>query len=107
MNDPTFVEAAKKLAERMRLEAENSPEARIARGFRLVTSRAPSKSEIKLLARLYQQQRLKFSKEPKKASALLRVGDSGVDPTLPIADLAAFTVVANVIFNLDEAITIR
>ena len=105
MNDPTYVEAARWLAQRMLTEAGADPKQRIAFAFRLVTARAPTSQELKILRDLAEMQAAEYRTQPKAADQLLHVGDSSADPKLNAAELAAWTVVASEILHLDEVIT--
>ncbi|MDA1272908.1 MAG: PSD1 and planctomycete cytochrome C domain-containing protein [Verrucomicrobia bacterium] len=105
MNDPTYVEAARKLANRMMTDGGSSPEDRIRFAFRLATSRFPSQLEIDLLKNLYQQQFKRFQEHPEAAEQYLSVGESSRNPSLDPASHAAWTSVASMILNLDETIT--
>src|SRR5262249_10385541 len=104
MNDPTYVEASRKLAERL-LTAAKSTEERIALGFRLATARPPSVKETAVLRKVYEKQLDVYERDEQAALKLLAVGESRRDEQLRPAELAAWTVVASVILNLDEAIT--
>ena len=104
MNDPTYVEASRKLAERVVREVAGGARQRIIRGFRMATGRAPMRQELKPLAELYARQRERFESSPKLADALLGVGESVPDASLDQTEVAALTVVANVLLNLDETI---
>jgi hypothetical protein len=105
MNDPTYVEASRKLAERMMTEASVSPEERIAFAFRLATARLPKPAEAAVLTRIFQQQLAVFQKDAAAAQKLLSVGESKRNEKLDAAELAAWTTIASVILNLDETIT--
>jgi len=104
MNDPTYVEASRKLAERLMKEAATRDD-RIVLAFRLATARPPSLDELSLLRRLFDQQLAVYRANPQAASKLLVVGESPPDEKLDAAELAAWTMVANVILNLDETVT--
>jgi hypothetical protein len=105
MNDVIFVEASRKLAERAMLESGESPEARLRHLFQLVISREPNANELDILLESWKAHRVRFAGNPKAAEELLSTGESSRDLELdPIAH-AAFTVVANLIMNLDEAVT--
>lgn len=106
LNDPTYIEAARKLAEQM-LRGGTSPETRLQFGFRRATSRLPSELESRLLLKTYAEARARFQSDPAAAKELLKVGNSPVDQEWHPSDLAAWTVVASTIFNLDETITKR
>ncbi|HUG20333.1 MAG TPA: PSD1 and planctomycete cytochrome C domain-containing protein, partial [Planctomycetaceae bacterium] len=75
MNNITFVEAARFLAERMLTEADPSLDARLTRGFRLVTSRNPDPSELEILRAAYDQYRSRFAEDSASAGQLLSVGE--------------------------------
>jgi hypothetical protein len=104
LNDPTYVEAARKLAERMMTEAGPEPTDRITLAFRLATARTPRGAELAVLQRLHDRQLATYRKDPKAALKLLSVGESNRDETLDPADLAAWTMVASTILNLDETV---
>jgi len=100
-----YVEAARKLAERAWREAGPHDADRAAHAFRLATSRRPTDGELAVLLGVFEAQRAEFARDPQAAEKLLAVGESGRDPALPQTDLAAFTMVANLILNLDETVT--
>ena len=105
MNDPTYVEAARKLAERMMTEGGAAPAERVAFAFRLATARMPSENETKSLVTLFEKQRARFASTPEQATALLSIGESPRNEKLDAAELAAWTSVASTILNLDETVT--
>jgi len=105
MNDPTYVEAARALAQRTLLEAGADPAKRIQFAFRQATGRKPSTEEVQLLNSLAQKQVALYRRDKKSASELVRVGESPSNPKLNPSELAAWTVVASSILNLDETIT--
>ena len=105
MNNKTFVEAARFLAERMMQAKGQRPRQRVAEAFRRVTSRAPRKAELDLLMKDFSFYLKDFRKKPNAAKRLLSVGEKLRNPRLPAAQLAAYALVANTILNLDEAIT--
>ena len=105
LNDPTFVEAARMLAQRMLLEGGPDPAKRIQYGFRLVTGRAPASKELAILRELAKQQTTEYDRNPQTAAKLLTVGEAPADPKLDKVVLAAWTTVASAMLNLDEAIT--
>jgi hypothetical protein len=104
MNDPTFVESARKLAERMMTEAQGDKQ-RVALAYRLATARLPRAAETEELLKLYRAQLTSYRQNPAAATKLLQVGESGFDPNLDPAELAAWAMVASAILNLDETIT--
>jgi hypothetical protein len=105
LNDPTYVEASRKLAERMLKEGGSSNVERVDFAFRLATARHPKAAEIAVLERIFARQREAFAKDNAAALKLLQVGESPRDERLPIPELAAWTMVASVILNLDESVT--
>jgi hypothetical protein len=105
LNDPTFVEAARHLAERMVATGQGDLAATVAHGFELVTARPPTEQESAILLAEYEKQRASFAGDVGAAEKLLAVGESPRDPSLDPVTQAAWTNVALVILNLDEAIT--
>jgi len=105
LNDPTYVEASRALAQRTLLDVPKDANARIAYAFRLATARKPSKQEIKVLRTLLDGRLKAYRLDRPGAMKLLSVGESALNPKLEIAELAAYTTVASVIFNLDETIS--
>jgi hypothetical protein len=101
LNDPVYVEAAQALAKRMIKEGGQDPTARATRGFRIVLARMPQPAEIQRLAALYQSEAEHYRNDTKAAEAF--IGGSQKDFDTP--ELAAWTVVANVLLNLDEAMS--
>jgi len=105
MNDPTYVEASRKLAEKMMNGAGGDADAKIAYAFRLATARAPDSQESEVLKNIHDAQLAVYRADPAAAESLLKVGESPRDEKLDPSDLAAWTAVASVILNLDETIT--
>jgi hypothetical protein len=107
LNDPQFVEAARKLAEGVLVRFPADADARHRTAFRALLGRAPDAVEMRILARLFDGQRALFGGQPDEARKLLAVGESRADPALPPADLAAATMVASAIMNFDEFVMVR
>lgn len=105
LNDTQYVEAARQLAQRMMSEGGSNERDRIAYGLREAIARHPDSGEVDVLLRVYRQQLAEFEKNEQAALDLLQVGDSPVDESLDKKQLAAWTMVANLILNLDETIT--
>ncbi len=103
LNDPQYMEASRKLAERMIREGGDTPENQVIFGFRAVTSRMPKPEEMEILLTLYQEELSRFSYEDTPANELMQIGDSDYDTKLNKEQLAALAVVANTLLNLDEA----
>jgi hypothetical protein len=105
MNEVTFVEAARRLGERMLKEGGDTPESRINFAFRLVASRSPRPQEFAVLSAGLDDFRARYLADQKAALAFVSVGEAPRDESLPVGELAACTAVANLILNLDEVIT--
>lgn len=101
LNDATYVEAARVLAQRVMPEA--NPSKRIEKAFILALARPPQADEARIIADLAKQKLADYRKSPDEAKKLIAVGESKAagDP----AELAAWTMAMSVILNLDEAIT--
>ena len=104
LNDTTFVEAARLLAERA-IKAHDESAGRIDFVFRAVLSRGPTSAEADLLAAFAARQQDRYASDPAAAKSLLQVGEAASDQSLAAAELAAWTNVALTVLNLDEAIT--
>lgn len=105
MNDATYVEAARFLAQRMMLEGGDTVDSRITLGFRLLLARQPQPQELAVLRAAVERAQKDFQADTEAAKALLAVGEAGLDANLDVADLAAFTTACSTLLNLDEAIT--
>ncbi|MGH9841258.1 MAG: DUF1553 domain-containing protein, partial [Blastocatellia bacterium] len=105
MNDVTYVEAARLLAERALLAGGNDPRQRLAWAFRAATSRLPDEAEQQTLLENLNAQLAYFQGHPREAEKLLRIGEKRNNPKLNLAELAAYATTASLILNLDEVIT--
>ncbi len=105
LNDPTYVEAARFLAQRMMLEGGATMESRITHGFRLITARLPRPAEMTILQAALERSLREFQTDPNGAASLLKVGEATTDAALNVAELAAYTAVASTLLNLDETVT--
>jgi hypothetical protein len=105
MNDPVFVEAARALAQRVLSEAPTDPQKRLLLEFRHTLGRIPRSDEIALLQKTYEQQLANFEADPKGAEEFLKIGELKRPEKADTVELAALASVANVLLNLDEAIT--
>ena len=103
MNDVTFVEAARKLAERVIRDA--TAQDRLDLAFRLVLARAPEPSERARLIPAVAFYKDHFSSKPEAAARLTSVGDSKPDANIVQPELAAWTAICSALLNLDEAVT--
>lgn len=101
LNDPQYVKAAGALARRMVKEGGNTEMTRINHAFRLATARTLEPNELAVLVAAYQREVQRFEKDPAAAAEILESsGNEGSDPTL-----AALTMIASTILNLNETIT--
>ena len=105
MNDPTYVEASRALAQRTLLEGGRDEKQRVEYAFRLATARKPTGKEAGVLRHLLKARLSEFQKDRGSAMKLLGVGESARDTRLDPSELAAWTTVASAILNLDETIT--
>ncbi len=103
MNDPAYVEAARHLSARM-LQHAPKPEERLSFGFRLVTARQPQAGEKSVLQGTLTKYLAKYQADPEAARKLISVGESPVDEKLNPSELAAYTMVASLLLNLDETL---
>jgi hypothetical protein len=109
LNDPAFVQPAAALARRILAESRGTAEDRATYGFRLVLARRPRRAELDHLVALYAENLALYRRDAAAAATLAALGPAtsatafggGGDQ----ADLAAWTVVANVLLNLDETVT--
>ena len=105
LNDVTYLEAARALAERAIKTGGATPAERITTIYRLTISRRPSDAELAVLTARLEQLRAAYSQNKEAAAKLIKVGESQVDTSLDASELAAYTGVANVVLNLDETLT--
>ncbi|HXH62463.1 MAG TPA: DUF1553 domain-containing protein, partial [Fimbriimonadaceae bacterium] len=105
MNDETYVEAARVLAQRMMREGGNTMEGRLQRGFELVLQRPATAQELKILEDGIARRTERYRNDRTAAWDLVSTGESRVDIGLDIPELAAYTMTASTLLNLDETIT--
>lgn len=105
LNDVVYVEAARKLAERMIVEGGATAGDRLTFAFRLCTGRPPTQKELEVLRAGLEKHLARFREKPSAAVKLVSEGESpraaGIDPV----ELAAHAVMASVLLNLDEAVS--
>jgi len=104
MNDVQHVEAARALAGRA-LSASADDAARIGWLFETVLARDPEPDEERLVAESLVAHRERYRADPAAAEKLIRIGDSAPPAHVEPAELAAWTLVANTLLNLDETLT--
>ena len=105
MNDPTYVEAARALAQQVLRQAERDAASQITQVFRLLISRRPTDQELRILTDAYDFYASRYADRPAAAAQFLSVGDSISGPEFPPGKLAALAAVAGAIINTDEFIT--
>ncbi|MBM4003567.1 MAG: DUF1553 domain-containing protein [Planctomycetes bacterium] len=115
LNDPVYIEAAQALARRIASHAPSEPEAagngpdsdtltaaRVVFGFRTCLARRPSDSECARLVQLYHESRARFAQSPERAMKMATDPLGPLPAGIAAEELAAWTVVSNVLLNLDE-----
>jgi hypothetical protein len=104
LNDQQYVEASRHLAQRALREGGETPWEKAGLMFTVATCRPPDAKEMAVLLDAYDGHLAEFRKAPESASQLIHVGDTEPDSSLDPVELAAWTMVGNVILNLDEVI---
>ncbi|MEY2599982.1 MAG: hypothetical protein RLZZ142_2241, partial [Verrucomicrobiota bacterium] len=105
MNDVQCMEAARALGERVLTEAGARLEERIDFLFRAVLARSPRSQEVELVSETYRRHVRFYRQSPELAHRLISVGESPFRSELPLPELAAWTLVSNLVLNMDEALT--
>jgi hypothetical protein len=104
LNEVAFVEAARNLAQQMlKIKAADDAE-RLRWGWRQLTARYPSKYELTVLQKMLAASRKQYKTDIESAEKLIAFGESVASTEFRSEELAAFTIVANLILNLDEVI---
>ena len=101
LNDPVYVEAAQALGRRMAMR-DGSIERGATYGFRLCLARNPEDEELQQLVELFDQSHQQLSKDPEKARQLATIPLGPVPEGADTVELASWTVVGNILLNLDE-----
>lgn len=105
MNDVQHVEAARHFAGRIVREGGATPQQRIDWAWQCVTARSPEGDERDVVLSALDDFQKRYRKDAAAAKKLIAYGDSPAEPDIDPATLAAYTMVANLLFNLDEAVT--
>jgi hypothetical protein len=105
MNDIQHFEAARAFAQRMMKEGGAQISDRLDFGFRMATGRHPSKQELAILSDSYFKQLVRYERDVEAAKKAISYGESKPDAALNASELAAYTMVANMVLNLDEVVT--
>jgi hypothetical protein len=105
MNDVAFLEASRKLAERMMLEGGAAPDQRLNYGFALLLARPPRPQERQILLQALKDAEFTYKDDPKSAEQFLSHGESPRRSELDVRDMAAYTTLASLMLNMDATIT--
>tara|TARA_B110000495_G_C22654479_1_gene387826 strand:- start:4 stop:327 length:324 start_codon:yes stop_codon:yes gene_type:complete len=105
MNDVQFVEAARRFAEQVMTHGGDQVEQRIVYLYRSVLARNPKPNERQLVIQLYNQHLKEFQAQPEAAKLLSSTGESVRNESLDQTELAAWTMIVHLIFNLSETVT--
>jgi len=103
-NDPQYVEAARALAQRVLAGGCETDEQRAALLFQLATGRTPNVAEVQDLTQACAEELAHYSTNEDAARDLLKVGSIPAPADLNASQLAAWTITANLVLNLDEVI---
>ena len=104
LNDPTWVEAARNLAQQT-MKTAPDVDARVRLAARKVLCRNPTERDVLVLTNAYGKQRQFYAGHPEEAVAFLKIGASPRDETVDAIDHAALTAVCLALFNLDESLS--
>ena len=104
LNDPQYVEAARHLAELAICTGGETPEARAKFLFERASGRPPNSADLKDLVRAFRNQLAHYKDNAEDAGKLIAIGENEPDPKLNPPELAAWTMVANLVLNLDEVV---
>jgi hypothetical protein len=104
MNDPTYVESARFLAQHTIDEGGATEADRVDYCFRRATARPPTAEESAILRGYLEKELDRYRADPASAAKLLSVGAAPADAKINASELAAYTMLASVVQNLDEVI---
>jgi hypothetical protein len=105
LNDIQHVEAARQFAARIIGEGGEEPKARIRWAWMVVTSRHPTAAELAVVTDVLAAYQTRYENDPQAAEQLITYGESKPDEKLDPSELASYTLLANLILNLDESVT--
>lgn len=105
LNDTQHFEAARGFAERIVADGGTTPESRITYAYRTTLSRDPKPDELAIVKQAFDQYVARYREKPEEAKKAIGVGESKPKGTSEPAELAAWTLIANLILNLDETVT--
>jgi hypothetical protein len=99
-----FFEAARNFAQRV-MQTHSSTDSRITAMFRATAGRFPSTQEAEIIRRSFEKHLAAYTTKPEEAKKAISYGESKADDKLNPTELAAWTMVANLVMNLDEVVT--
>jgi hypothetical protein len=105
MNDPQYFEAARQLGYRMLHEGGAADADRLQYGFRLATARPPTGHESAILSETLAAELNHYKADAEAAKKAISIGESPALTDVSTTELAAYTMVANLLLNLDEVVT--
>jgi hypothetical protein len=105
LNDPVYLELAQAMGRRIVKEGGSSTEQRVRFALRLSTSHPPSEPQVQTLVRLYQSELARNKAQPDAAKKLATEPLGALPAGMDVAEQAAWTVVSNVLLNLDGVLT--
>ena len=106
LNDPQFMEAYRKLAERA-IKASANPDEQLTTLWRLAVRRHPDAAELAVIRRYRAAELALMQKSPDEVKKLLTIGTSPADASVDPAQLAAMTIVTASVMNTPDAYTLR
>ena len=107
LNGVQYVEAARVLGEKLHLDTKGDVSKMIEQGFLRCLSRKPDAQEVGICTQLYREQLQHFQVNAKDAEALLKIGKTKRNDTLPLPEAAAATVLAQALMNHDACVVKR
>jgi len=105
MNDVQHVEAARSFAERLIADGGATPAERIGHAFQVLLARKPTAEELTIVSGALDAHRARFTKAPADAAKLIALGETKAKATSKPEELAAYTMIASLLLNLDETLT--
>lgn len=107
LNDPVYIEAAQALARRILQKEGASIDDKVDYAYRLCLSRSPSKQELSRITLLYQRAKQRFQQQPIQARQLATEPLGTLPPDVDAIEAATWTLISNVLMNLDEFLARR
>ncbi|MFP6618871.1 MAG: DUF1553 domain-containing protein, partial [Pirellulaceae bacterium] len=107
LNDPVYVEAAQHLARRIQKQSSEGLQGQIETAFRICLSRPPAADEAARVTALHQKLKARYESDPALAAQMATSFAGAAGEKANLVDLAVWTVISNVLMNLDEALTKR